>query len=832
MKTRIIIQSSFLLMALAPLCGVLKAQDGNAGKVMTCKVLKSGAEGKTTTAYFKVQLYDAHTARVQVSKRNPAEAFSYALLSNAPSDFAASVSDKGKTVEIASSEMTVVIEKEPYFRIVIKNKKGELLNEDMPGTSFGTAFYGTGVTSYKRLQEGERFMGMGEALGNLDRRGSGITLNNTDTYRYGDPRLSMYSSIPFYIGIHHGLVYGLFFNNSHKAFFNFGLSTPGYTSAGFEGGDADYFFFSDSSVAGILKHYTAVTGRIGMPPSWALGYHQSRCSYYPESQVMWIAESFRKKNIPLDCIVLDADYQHEYEPFRVNAERFPDLPGMSARLRKMNIELTASIYPGVKIDSSYTSYREGLQNDLFIKYTDGSRFETEIAPVKCYLPDYTNPKTRNWWAGKMKWMEENGIRGYWNDMNEPAVAASYLPDNLRFDMDGRGGTAAEVKNLYGFQMARSSYEGALKHATGHRPFVLTRSGFAGVQRYAAIWSGDNMSTDEGMLTSILLNNQLGLSGIAFCGYDVGGYIGDASKALYKRWIQAGVFSPFCRNHREFFGAAGEPWAYGEEAEAISKTYIGFRYRLMPYLYSAFYEATQTGLPPARSLGISYPFEELVYDQRFQYQFLFGDAILVAPLTSQETDKQVYLPPGNWYDLFTDKQLSGAQITRQEYPAFRFPLFVKASAIIPMQQLVQSTKDDPGDTLYLHVYTGKEKNTYTYYEDKGDGFGYQAGEYWKREIRYDAAAGQLQLSVTEGHFPSRFKKIRFIVHGYEGNISAVRVNDQTVPATRQVIPLLDGLEHLSGCYDAATLAALRSANTTPPQLTFVTDNTREAITVKW
>ena len=832
MLKRLTIQIRFFLVATLQLSGVLQAQDGSVGKIITCKVSKSGAEGKTVTANFKVQLYDAHTARIQVSKRNPAEAFSYALVSNAPAGFPAVVTDKGKAVEVSSSEMTVVIEKEPYFRIIIKNKKGEIVNEDMGGQPFGTAFYSSKVTTYKKLQDGERFIGMGEALGNLDRRGSGITLNNTDTYRYGDLRLSMYSSVPFYIGIHHGLVYGIFFNNSHRAFFNFGLSTPGYTSAAFDAGDADYFVFTDTSVAGILKHYTALTGRINLPPVWALGYHQSRCSYYPESQVMWVAETFRSKNIPLDCIVLDADYQHEYEPFRVNTERFPDLPGMAAKLRKMNIELTASVYPGVKIDTGYTSYREGLGKDLFIKYTDGKPFETEIAPVKCCLPDYTNPITRSWWADKMKWMEENGIRGYWNDMNEPAVAGSYLPDNLRFDMDGRSGATAEAKNLYGFQMARSSYEGALKHATGHRPFVLTRSGFAGVQRYAAVWSGDNISTDEGMLTSILLNNQLGLSGIAFCGYDLGGYIGDASRNLYKRWIQAGVFSPFCRNHREFFGAAGEPWAYGEEAEAISKTYIGFRYRLMPYIYSAFYEAAQTGLPPVRSLSIHYPFEEAVYDSRFQYQFLFGDAILVAPLTSHETEKQVYLPPGNWYDLFTDKTFSGAQITRQEYPAFKFPLFVKASAIIPVQQLVQSTKDESGDTLFLHIYHGNEKNSYTYYEDKGDGFGYQAGEYWKKEILYDPAAGELRLSAAEGHFSSRFKKIRFILHGYDGNTATIRVNDATVPVSLQTIPLLDGLEYLSKYYDAATLSALRSANTPAPQLTFVTDNTRTEITVKW
>ena len=324
-----------------------------------------------------------------------------------------------------------------------------------------------------------------------------------------------------------------------------------------------------------------------LPPLWSLGYQQSRCTYYPQDKAMWIAETFRRKNIPLDGIVLDADYQYNYQPFRTNTKRFPDMPALARNLAKMNIELTASVYPGVNIDSSYDSYNDGLKKDVFIKSVDGNVFRTEIAPLQVHLPDYTNPKTRQWWIDKMKWMQENGISGYWNDMNEPAVGGSYLPDNLVFDFDGRKATAAEAKNVYGFQMARSSFEAALKYGNGKRPFILTRSGFAGVQRYSAMWSGDNTASDEGLLTSVLLNNQFGLSGVPLIGYDIGGFIGDGSKGLFTRWIEVGVFSPYCRNHRECWGAANEPWAYGEETEGISKTYIEFRYRLMPYIYSKF-----------------------------------------------------------------------------------------------------------------------------------------------------------------------------------------------------------------------------------------------------
>jgi alpha-glucosidase len=432
----------------------------------------------------------------------------------------------------------------------------------------------------------------------------------------------------------------------------------------------------------------------------------------------------------------------------------------------------------------------------------------------------------------MKFLPDNGIHGYWNDMNEPAVAGSYLPDNLVFDFDGRKANALEGKNVYGMQMARSSYESALKYGGGRRPFVLTRSGFAGVQRYAAVWSGDNTAKDEYLLGGILLNSQLGLSGIPFVGPDLGGYIGDGNKELYERWIEAGIFSPFLRNHREFFGAASEPWAYGEEAEAISKTFIGFRYRLLPYIYSAFSEASRTGMPIARSLCINYPYDPKVYDNVYQYQFLFGGSIMVVPVTPQEKIKKIYLPRGEWYNLYTDELLQGGQELMQAAPAYRIPLYVKASGIIPMESLVQSTKNKPSDTLSVHIYYGAEQNTFTYYEDDGNSFAYKKGGYCKRDIVFDPVKKQIRFTPQEGSYASGFKKLRLILHGFPEQLERINCNGRETELAPARVKLLDPLKELEDFYDKDYYKSLRQAEHESVQKTALIDNSKEAITINW
>lgn len=785
------------------------AQLKNIGPIISYTKETNGISGKTGTAFFRIDVYDENTIRVWVSQKNKKERFSYALVSNEiPAFNKFSLSEKTNEIILSTASLNLHIEKYPAFRTILKTNTGILINEDMPGEGFGTTFFGEKPTVYKRLMNEERFVGLGEVLGNLDKRGQSFSLNNTDTYKYGDSRLSMYASIPFYIGLHPKGFYGIYFNNSYKSFFNFGSSTPGFSSFSAEGGDADYFLFYDTSIAKIIEHFTAISGRMSLPPQWALGYHQSRCSYYPQENVSLLAETFRRKKIPVDCIVLDADYLHEYEPFRTNTNRFPNLPALAKELKSKGIELTASINPGIKIDSSYAQYKDALAKNVLLRYANGSLFTSDIAPNTNHFIDFTNPKGRAWWATQIKYMVDNGIHGIWNDMNEPAVAGSYLPDNLVFDFDGHKSSAAEGKNLYGMLMARSSYEGYLQHTKNMRPFVLSRSGFAGIQRYAAMWTGDNTAQDEYLLSGSLLNNQMGLSGVPFVGPDIGGYIGSAPKALFMRWMQVGMFSPFVRNHREFYSTAGEPWAYGEDAEAISRNYINLRYRLMPYVYSIFKEASVNGMPIARSLCMNYPLDDKIYTSPYQYQFLFGPSMMVIPVTPSEQNKKIYLPAGDWYNLYSDKKITGPAEWTEEFPLHQLPIFIKESAIIPQQSLSQSAAEKPGDTLFVHVYNGKTDNRFVWYEDDGRSLTYQQGNFYQREIAWQPTNSILKISAASGAYASTFKKICFVFHAMDLSGNKVFLNGQKITLSTTSTALFDCLESLEDVYYPDTFNGFR------------------------
>lgn len=737
-------------------------------------LLIEGDNGK-----LRICLASPFTVQVQAVRKGEDWAdFSYAALPFEKQ--AITIEETDNTLSFFTGYYKVEIHKTP-LRVRFYTQDGILINEDEP--SFGIGWIGEEVTCYKTLQQGERFLGLGEKAGNLDKLNTQLTNWNTDAFAYGAESDPLYASIPFYIGIAHGHSYGIFLDNSAKTDFNFGASNHRFSFFRAQSGALNYYFFHAPDMSGVINAYTTLTGKIEMPPLWSLGYQQCRYSYYPAAEVLSLARTFREKNIPCDVLYLDIHYMQDYKVFTWNNQRFENPKQLINELNDMGFKVVVIVDPGIKIEDGYGIYEEGLKEGIFIKYPDGDTYRGEAWPGWCHFPDFTDGKARQWWGDKFEPLVGDGLEGFWNDMNEPAVWGKNVPDLVEFEYDGLKASHKQAHNVYGMQMARATHDGAKKYLHGKRPFVLTRAGYAGIQRFAALWTGDNVSTEEHLLLGARMISGLGLSGVPYAGFDVGGFIGEASPDLFTRWIQLGAFTPFFRGHTMINSRDAEPWAFGEEAEEISRNYIALRYRMMPYLYSLFYQASQTGMPVVRSLALNHHTEWKVFAYDYQNQFYFGDSLLVCPVVPNKQLTKVYLPQGEFYDFFNDEKVLQTGETIIELTKDKLPVFVKAGAILPMQATVQHTSQTT-DILEIHLYYGQHETSFEYYEDDGQTYQYQNGGFYKRSLVYNPHQHSFTLGKKEGSYTSKYKTVRLFVHCFETDILKPSINGQaqTLSAT--------------------------------------------------
>ena len=742
-------------------------------------------ELKTTNGTVYLTYYSPSVVRLQAAKDTIEKPFSYAVIVR-PAEVSASVNDKGDYIEFSSDAIVVNILKHPLRFIFIDRTTGKILNSD--DQAFGISWLGDETTVYKTLQSGERFIAFGEQVGHLDRRGTALVNWNTDDAGYNSSSDRIYSSIPFYIGIHENGLYGIFLDNTCKTRFNFGAANDRFSSFSADNEEIDYYFITGKNIAAIIKNYCDLTGYMVLPPKWALGYQQCRWSYFPDADVLSTAQKFRERRIPADMIYLDIHYMDNYKVFTWDPERFPDPGSMLLQLKNIGFNTAAIFDPGIKIEKGYKAYDDGIEKDMFIKYPDGTWYAGQVWPGWCNFPDFTSPEVRKWWGEQFADAVNYGLTGFWNDMNEIAAWGKEVPGLMDLKWEGYKTSYKNGKNVYGMLMARSTYEGTKQLLENKRPFILTRAGYSGLQRYTAIWTGDNQASDDHMMLGIRMVNSLGLSGVPFCGYDVGGFGGDPSKELYTRWMTIGAFSPMFRGHTCFGTMHSEPWVFGEMAEDIVRRYIQLRYRLMPYIYSCFYTASQTGIPVNRSLAIDYPHNPEIYNEEFENQYLFGENILVAPVMSTEKFCKVYLPEGQWYSLFDDKFFSGGETCIVESPLEKLPVFIKGSAVLPMQSSTQNLKEKGDGILYLHLYKGKNNTSFDLYEDDGTTFGYEKGEYAVRTIAYNSSDQTLTLDKPEGNYVSDFNKIRLILHGF-GTVREVKSGTKRLPVSEQEMEML-------------------------------------------
>lgn len=760
----------------------------HSGRVLHWKKEAFGISGTTDVGKFLVTVYQEAVIRIQITRDEVLEDFSYSVIAS-PADVSWEVKDSTEVIRIRTSKVILLIKKNP-LSFHFQNHQRETINQDEE--AFNTCWIGEQVTTYKKLQEGERFIGLGEKTGPLDRRGFGYTNWNTDNFGYTSGSDPLYCSIPFYMGIHHNLVYGIFFDNTHKTYFNFGASNDRFSSFSADTGEMNYYFMYGDSVRDILQQYTFLTGRMEMPPLWSTGYQQCRYSYYPDKEVLNVANTFREKDIPADAIVFDIHYMEQYKIFTWSKKDFPDPGKLLSQLRELGFNVVVMCDPGIKIEEGYQAYEDGIEQDVFIKYPDGKPYSGQVWPGWCHFPDFTCQATRTWWRDQFHSYVDMGVKGFWNDMNEIATWGNMLPENIEMSFDGHQSTLRRGRNIYGFQMARSTYEGTKALLKNQRPFNLTRSGFSGIQRYAAVWTGDNVAYDEHMMLGVRLVNSLGLTGVAFAGYDVGGFVGDANTKLFARWISIGAFSPFFRGHSMINSRDSEPWSYGEEVEQISRNYIKFRYQLLPYLYSLFYEASENGMPVQRSLAIDYTHDPKIYDPQFHHQYLFGPSIMVAPVESTKEFVKVYFPKDEaWYSLYDGTKFNAGSEVIMECPLHRLPVFVKGGAIITMQPVIPNT-GEKSEWLIIHLYAGETSHDFLFYEDDGASYDYQQSVFSKRLLTYDALASTFVLKDTEGSYTSALKKLKVVFHGFK-MMNAVQINGAPQDIHQEMNRFFTGLE---------------------------------------
>ena len=688
------------------------------------------------------------------------------------------------------------------LHVSIEDAAGHVLLADARGTALvleGTP-EGSGppVRLRKVMPADAHYFGLGDKAGPLDRRGGSFVLWNTDAYGFGAATDPLYKAVPFTLGVlEGGGSFGLFFDNTWRTYFDFGRTERDVLSFGAEGGAVDYYVLVAAAPKAVVQAFAYLTGTAPLAPLWSLGFQQSRYSYATEGEARAIATRLRHDHIPADALYLDIDYQDRNRPFTVSPTAFPDLGKFVAELAAMDLRLVliTDLHIARAPGEGYLPYDRGVAADAFVHTPDAKPYVANVWPGAALFPDFSREPVRDWWGGLYADFVRAGVAGFWNDMNEPAVfdvRDKTMPLDVVHLIDGQGfaprkATHAELHNVYGMLNSRATYEGLLRLAPRQRPFVLTRATYAGGQRYAATWTGDNTSSWEHLRLSVSMLANLGVSGIGYAGADVGGFTGTGPSAeLLTRWFEIAAFTPLFRDHAGKGKPAQEPWAGGDMHEAIRRHYIEERYRLLPYLYSLAEEYSRTGVPLLRPVYLEFP--EVVGRGEglggSDSEFMLGPDLLIAPAPQGESPYpySITLPGDGWYDYWTGVRLAGAKVV--ETPELeRLPVFVRPGAILVRQPLTESTHRRPDGPLEIDVYPGANCHGELYLDD-GISFDYRDGGYLRRTISCRAAAGltTIEFGARSGSYRPWWTGIDVVLHGVPAVPRMTRSGKRAVSGT--------------------------------------------------
>lgn len=711
--------------------------------------------------------------------------FSYAISEDASTGYNhLEVVETDTEYWIETSKLKVLVDKKT-LRTQISDLDGNIINEDELGFHWeeNYEYGGNTVKMGKITQSAESFYGMGDKATHSNLKGKRVDNWATDQYAFGKDQEPLYKAIPFYVGLHSGKAYGIFLDNTFRSYFDFSHERRNTTSFWADGGEMNYYFFYGPKMSSVVKSYTDLTGTPELPPLWTLGFHQSKWSYYPESRVKEIARTFRKLKIPCDGIYLDIDYMEGFRCFTWNHKYFPDPKKMVKELHDDGFKTVAIIDPGIKVDKDYWVYQQAKDNDYFCKRGDGPYMRGKVWPGECNFPDYTNPKVREWWAGLYKELiAEIGVKGVWNDMNEPAVMevpTKTFPLDVRHDYDGHPCSHRKAHNVYGTQMARATYEGVKKYIYPKRPFVITRSAYSGAQRYTSTWTGDNVATWEHLWIANVQAQRMCMSGMSFVGSDIGGFAEQPNGELFARWIQLGVFHPFCRVHSSGDHGDQEPWSFDNEVTDIVRKFIELRYQLLPYLYTAFWKYIKEGTPMLQSM-VYYDQEDTQTHFRTD-EFICGEQILVCPIQEPNAQgRRMYIPKGKWYNFWTEEVVEGGKERWVVADIDKIPLFIKEGAIIPKYPVQQYVGEKEIEELVLDVYFKQGTENSSVYEDSQDGYDYKKGRYSFRNFKLNGKENELIMQqFKDGTFITPYSTFKLKFHGLPFKIDTVEVDNEKV-----------------------------------------------------
>lgn len=675
------------------------------------------------------------------------------------------------------------------LRLSIYDLNDFLILEDELGFHWEESYeYGGNIVKMsKSSKDGECFYGLGDKATQMNLKGKRLENFATDQYAYQKEQDPLYKVVPFYIGLQNKQSYGIFFDNTFRTFFDFCQERRNVASFWAEGGEMNYYFIYGPQMQDVVTTYTDLTGKPELPPLWVLGYHQCKWSYYPESKVKEITSKFRELKIPCDAIYLDIDYMEGFRCFTWNKDYFPDPKRMVAELAEDGFKTIVIIDPGIKIDKDYWVYQEALEKDFFCKRADGPYMKGKVWPGECNFPDYTNPAVREWWAGLFKELiSDIGVKGVWNDMNEPAVMEvpnKTFPMDVRHVYDGNPCSHRKAHNIYGTQMARATYHGVKRFTYPKRPFVITRSAYSGAQRYTSSWTGDNVATWEHLWLANIQVQRMSISGMGFTGSDIGGFAEQPTGELYARWIQLGVFHPFCRTHSSGDHGNQEPWAFDEEVINITRKFVSLRYQLLPYLYTMFWQYIEEGIPMLKPL-VYYDQDDTQTHYRND-EFIFGNQILVCPiLEPNAVGRRMYVPRGEWYNYWTNEFATGGREVWIDTKFDEIPLFIKAGAIIPKYPVQQYVGELEFDELTLDLYfkNGKEKSVV--YEDAQDGYDYKKGRYSFLSFRTIGKEKELIVQLhKEGKFDTPYTKYKINLIGLPFKVTEIEIDNEKIAFDR-------------------------------------------------